>query len=106
MRILYYFKEKNILMDKWQRFHIFDELERHDCHIVVFNPLKYETIEEANEELLDYIKNNNFDLFMTPHGSNDIFVETLLEIKQMGLPTLLICFDNSIVPFKHHDVCR
>lgn len=106
MKILYYFKEKDVPMDKWQRFYIFGELERHDCHIEVFNPLKYETIEEANEKLLVHIKNNYCDLFMTPHGSDDLFVETLLKIKQRGVPTLLICFDNLIVPFNHHNICR
>lgn len=106
MQILYYFKEKNTLMDKWQIFHIFDELERHDCHITVYNPLDYSNIEEANEKLGSYIDNNSFDLFMTPHNCEDLYIETLLHIKQNGVPTLLICFDNLIVPFYHSKIAK
>jgi spore maturation protein CgeB len=106
MQILYYFKEKNTIMDKWQRYHIFDELESHNCYINVYNPLEYSSIEEANEKLGAFITNNNFDLFMTPHGSEDLFIDTLLQVKQQGLPTLLICFDNLIVPFQHRKIAQ
>lgn len=106
MEILYYFKEQETIMYQWQRFHIFDELENHDCHITVYNPLEYSTIDEANENLYAFIEEKNFDLFMTPHGSEDLFIETLLQIKQKGLPTLLICFDNLIVPFNHHKIAQ
>lgn len=107
MQILYYFKEKETLMDKWQRFHIFDELERHNCHITVFNPLNYSSVNEANEVFCSFInKNNSYDLFMTPHGSEDLYIDTLLKVKQKSIPTLLICFDNLIVPFAHQNIAR
>lgn len=106
MEILYYCKEKEILMDKWQRYHIFDELEKHGCMITVFNPLQYENISKANSSLIKHLNKKKYNLFMTPHGSQDIFIETLLMIKRMKIPTLLICFDNLIVPFKHKDIAK
>ena len=93
-------------MDKWQRYHIFDELEKHNCNITVFNPLEYTSIDEANKLLGQFIDKNKYDLFMTPHGSDDLFIETLMKIKQKGLPTLLICFDNLIVPFNHRKIAK
>ncbi|MFJ5717806.1 glycosyltransferase [Neobacillus sp. NPDC093127] len=106
MKILYYFKERDTMMYQWQRVHIFDELKRHDCNIEVFNPLVFDNIEEANEKLMQHIQNNHYDLFMTPHGSKDIYVQTLLKVKQKGIPTLLICFDNLIVPFDHSNIVK
>lgn len=93
-------------MDQWQRAHIFNELERNGHQITVFNPLHYKKTEEANIKLINYIKaqNKEFNLFMTPYGSVDLYPETLEKIKKMCIPTLLICFDNLIVPYKHSDI--
>ncbi|NKF08510.1 glycosyltransferase family 1 protein [Clostridium gasigenes] len=104
MKILYYFKEKDVMMDKWQRVHIFDELERHNCNITVFNPLEYTNIDEANEKLLENVKENKYDLFMTPHNHNDIYISSILDIKKNGVPTLLICFDSLITHYKHKNI--
>lgn len=85
MRILYYFKEKDVVMDQWQRAHIFHELAQYQIQIDVFNPLKYADYPAANDELLNYLRENpDYDLFMTPHGKEELFVETLNLIKQMG----------------------
>lgn len=88
-------------MYRWQHVHIFNELNQHDCAITIFNPLQFPDPQAANEELLLYIKRNRFDLFMTPHGHDDIFGETILEIKKKSIPTLLFCCDNLVVPFMH-----
>lgn len=104
MNILYYFKEKDTVMDKWQRVHIFDELERHNVHITVFNPLNFSSIDEANERLGQFIADRSFDLFMTPHNDSHLFPETLDMIKRKGVPTLLICFDNLIIPYYHKKI--
>lgn len=93
-------------MGQWQSVHIFDELKHYNCIITIFNPLDYNSMEEANEGLIELIKINNYDLFMTPHESNIIFIDTLLTIKKIGIPTLLICFDNLIIPFNHKDICK
>jgi len=106
MKILYYFEDKNTFMDKWQKVHIFDELEKHDCHFIIFSPLKFVTIDEANEKLIKCIDYEKFDLFMTPYGHEKLYFETLNHIKKLGIPTLLICFDNLLIPFKHQKIAK
>ena len=93
-------------MAQWQRVHFFDELEKHGCYINVFNPINYPTTNEANEKLINYIRNNKYDLFITPYGNKELYLETLKLIKSSGLPTLLICFDNLSQPFIHKNICK
>ncbi|NMH89332.1 glycosyltransferase family protein [Flavivirga algicola] len=106
VRILYYFREESTYMHQWQRIHIFDELERHGHSIEVFNPLHYSSTEEANEKLIHYIKDNckNFDLFLNCVGSEYIYKETIENISKIGLPTVLLCFDNLHAPFMHKKI--
>jgi spore maturation protein CgeB len=106
MKILYFFEEKNTLMDKWQRHHIFDELKKHDIVVEVFNPLDFEDLVVANQKLLKKLKESDFDLFMTPHNEDKLFIPTLKSIKALSVPTLLICFDNLVIPFKYKKVCK
>lgn len=105
MKILYFFKEDNTIMYQWQRHHIFSELLTHGIEIEVFNPLLFQTKETANSCLLSKIKKTGYDLFMTPHNEEDLYIDTLKQIKCFGIPTLLICFDNLIIPFFHKKIC-
>ncbi len=104
MKIIYYYKDFDTPMYQWQHIHIFDELEHHGCIIDVFNPLDYENYDQANEQLIKLIEKCSYDLFMTPHASRELSVDTIKEIRRRGIPTLLICFDNLIVPFVHYDI--
>lgn len=106
MNILYFFPELDSYMYKWQRVHIFDELEKNGHTINVFNPLNYRLIEDANEHLIHYIKNNkiSFNLFMSCAGAEFLYRETIMKIKSLGLPTLLICFDNLHAPYMHKKI--
>ena len=88
-------------MFQWQKVHIFNELACHDVNIELFNPLEYHSYEEANDKLLQRIKRGGVDMFMTTSTEKDLFIETLKHIKSIGIPTLLICFDNLTVPFNH-----
>lgn len=99
MKILYYFKEQSSVMFQWQRKHIIDELYLHGHEIDVFNPLSFKNYDEANERLLQLIKKENYQLFMTAHNEEVLYIETLKAIKKNGIPTLLICFDNLVVPY-------
>lgn len=103
MNILYFWAENDSFMSQWQRVHIFNELEHKGHKIAVFNPLNYESFELANEKLISYLKTTKIRpaLFMTCLNSEQIYKETILEIKQMGFPTLLVCFDNLHVPYNH-----
>lgn len=100
MRILYFFPEKQTIMNKWQRVHFIDELCRNNCLIEVFNPLFYNNIEEANEKLIERARLGNVDLFMTNLCNEKwIFINTLEEIKKLGIPTLSYRGDNLVMPF-------
>jgi hypothetical protein len=103
VKILYYFPEEEANMHQWQRIHFFDELAQNNIFIEVFNPLNYDDIAEAQNVLVDFVKNNKhrFDLFFTAVGDNFLTPDTVLEIKNIGLQTLLICFDNLHAPFIH-----
>lgn len=106
MKILYYFSEDTSYMSQWQRIHIFDELSHYDYDIEVYNPSDYKSIEEANDNLITHIKTskNKYDLFMTCVGSELLYKESVLEVKKIGIPTLLVCFDNLHAPFMHKKI--
>lgn len=102
MRIIYYFRELDTPMYWWQRIHFIDELRRNGHEIDTFNPLYYNSADEACEKFLLFLKeHNNYDLFLTCVDQNWLNKETILEIKKMGLPTCLICWDNLELPYKH-----
>lgn len=103
MNILYYFKDYDSYMSKWQYVHIIDELQKVGHTIVVFNPLKYKTLDESNENLVPFIRKSTlkFDLFLNCEGDGFLYSETVKEVKLLGLPTVLICFDNLHAPYLH-----
>lgn len=88
-------------MSMWPQVHVYDELARHNCKVTTFNALEYENADNANEQLLQFIKNKRFDLFITTCNEYDLFIETLEKIKACGIATLLICPDNLINPQMH-----
>lgn len=106
MKILYYFEQLNTPMFLWQNDHIVNELKQHSIDVEIFNPLHYETIEEANKKLITCVTKGHYDLFMTCHAENLLFIETIKNIKRLGIPTLLICFDNLLIPYEHKNVCK
>ena len=104
MKILYYHKEYQTPMYLWQRVHIIDELAHHGIQVEMLNPLDYETLEQANETLLKEAATAQYDLFMTPHNEEELFLDTLQQIKHLGIPTMLICFDNLVAPYLHRNI--
>jgi len=90
-------------MSKWQYVHIIDELERHGHKITVYNPLAYKSPEEANENLIPYIKSSKikFDIFLNCESDGFLYASTVDEICKTGLATVLICFDNLHAPHLH-----
>lgn len=103
MNILFFFPEENSYMGQWQKYHILDELKHQGHAIHLFNPLLFQTFEQANHELIRFIKNSghSFDLFVNSLGSDQLLPDTVKEIKKAGIATLLICFDNLYAPFMH-----
>lgn len=105
MKILYYCDNDGSLMHMWQQYHFYHELGCHGVEVVQFNPLDYSNTSIANLELLKVVLNNEYHLFMTPHNEDKLFVETLSAIKREKIPTLLICYDNLVIPFSHKNIC-
>ena len=101
MKILYFFKNLPSMMFQWQKFHIIDELKIHGCDVEIFDPHQYENLEKANQAVLRKIREGHYDMFMTCHNENIVFTETIREIKKTGIPTVLFCPDNLVIPFYH-----
>lgn len=104
MRILYYFRDYGTVMFSWQTFHIVNEMKHYNCEIEIFNPLKYDSIEQANEMLLNQVRNQSYDIFLTCHNEELLYIDTLQSIKKLGIPTLLFCPDNLLAPFNHEHI--
>lgn len=104
MNILYFFKNYDNMMYKWQYYHIVSEMKMHGCCIHIFSPLNYDSKEEANLRLLDEIRNKQYQLFMTCLTGYDLWPDTLKEIKKIGIPTLLFCPDNLVAPYNHRSI--
>jgi hypothetical protein len=100
MKIFYYFRELNTPMYWWQRTHFFSELEQTNfAQIISFNPLNFETVEEANDKLIPAIKQED-DVDIWLHKS------TIERIKELGIPTILVCWDNLELPYKHKAIAK
>ncbi len=104
MNVLYYFLELQTPMYAWQRYHFINELSNSDIMFNIFNPLCFSNIEEANTALIKEARKGIYDLFFTCMDSRYIFSETVCELKRMGLPTLLVCWDNLELPYLHKKI--
>ena len=92
------------MMYQWQKYHIIDEMAEHNCQIDILSPLSYESIEEANEEIVKKLRDNCYDLFLTCLTSTHLFPETIKRIRELGIPSLLFCPDNLVAPFNHEKI--
>lgn len=100
MKVLYFFQDLETNMFNWQKVHIIDELCRHDVQVEIFNPLHYHTPEEANCKVLDRLKEGKYSLFFTNVCYYKmLFIDTLQEIRRIGIPTLCLRCDNLIIPY-------
>lgn len=100
MKLLYYYFETSKPMDQWKRVHFINELSQHGICVDTFNPLVFNSFEEANQKLLDYVKNNPVDLFVSSTLKESMLAgDVISEIRKMGIPTLCLRFDNLTTPF-------
>ncbi len=106
IRILYFFSIHDRNMDQWQKAHIINELSVHDCAVDIFNPLEFEIEEEKFRQFCKKMESSNYDLFMTGHWDDEVNKDIIDAVKSKGIPTLLICFDNLIAPYRYKNVCR
>lgn len=100
MKILYFYQELPTPMFQWHRIHFIDELSHYNIEFDTFNPLVFSSVEEANEKLIKKAKDGKYDLFFSNTCYYKmLFVETLEEMKKLGIPTLTISWDNISVPY-------
>lgn len=100
MKIFYYFSDLETNMYNWQRVHFIDELIRHGIEFEIFNPLFFKEASEANERALQILKNGGYSLFFTNICYYKmLYIETILEIKKLGIPTLCLRYDNLVIPY-------
>ncbi len=106
MKVVYYFPKNETIFHQWPEIHFFNELAFSNVHFEIFNPLNYPTTDYAGEELLKYLKNNpgEFSLFFTAVGDDFLKPEIVKEIQKIGIPTLLICYDNLQIPHFHKNL--
>lgn len=99
MKVLYFFPEQKTPMYQWHRTHYIDELSHYGIEFTIFNPLEYESYQEANEELLKKIKVGNYQMFFTCLCNEKyIYKETLQEIRRIGIPSCSFRPDNLTIP--------
>ena len=91
-------------MQLWQRFHILDELRGHGIEVEEFDPGRYQSEDEAISALKGVLKGRQFDLFFTPYGKKYITEGLLEELRAWGVPSLLFCPDNLLVPYEHLEI--
>lgn len=106
MKILYYFRNLGTAMYMWQIYHIVDELAHYDCIVDIFNSDNFESLDEANDQVLKKLREEPYDLFMTCHNEKLLYISTVKEIKKIGIPTLLFCPDNLLAPFNHEHIAK
>ena len=106
MNIIYYSMANDTPMYTWQQYNFIDELSRHGISVTVFNPLLYENFDDANNELIKQLKKHSYDLFMTSHNEKILYMDTIEKLHSIGIPMLLICFDNLLIPFEHQKVAK
>jgi glycosyltransferase involved in cell wall biosynthesis len=102
--ILYVYSSGKKVEWLWQYMHFFSELKDYGIEFIPFNIENYKTNYE--DVLLKQIKNNhqNISLFMTELNDYQISEAALAEIKKIGIPMLLICYDNLTIPFVHQKI--
>ena len=107
MRIFYYALEYPTPMYLWQRQHHIGELEAAGHEIIRFNPADWPDMDTANTEAAKALREaGHVDLFMTCDDQDTVYPGTLLEASRLGIPTLLICWDNLELPHKQKRLAR
>ncbi len=100
MKILFFYQELPTPMYHWHRVHYIDELSHYGIEFDSLNPLLFDSVEEANNALLKRARQCKYDMFLSNTCYYKmLFIETLEEIKKMGIPTLTIAWDNLMAPY-------
>lgn len=103
MKILYLRYYSNNNMTHWQDMNFIHELSQYDVDFEVLN-----FTNQTQEEIIAQIKlkYDDVDLFLSSCDDEVLSKELMQVIDEKSIPTLLMCFDNLSVPFKHKNCCR
>ncbi|MCH5326427.1 MAG: glycosyltransferase [Duncaniella sp.] len=105
MKIFYYFLEYPTPMYRWQHDNLIDELRRAGHEVVTFNPALYPTPAQANEAALAQLRASaGWHLFMSCDDQHILLPDTVRAVAAMGIPTLLIAWDNLELPYKQRRI--
>ena len=107
-QIFYYFPATTSYIHSWQNTHFINELQHYNVHFIIFNPLEDNNKDNVEEKLLKSIKRNRQQLsfFMTSVFDNEISPSLIKAIRQLGIPTVLIAFDNLSIPYRHKKIAK
>ncbi|MCM1163640.1 MAG: glycosyltransferase [Muribaculaceae bacterium] len=105
MKIFYYFLEYDTPMYGWQRQNHIDELIRAGHEVVTFNPAQYGSMTQANSEAVKMLRQGSgWDMFLACDDQDVLFPETVGRVREMGIPSCLICWDNLELPYKQKKI--
>ncbi|MFT5852187.1 MAG: spore maturation protein CgeB [Colwellia sp.] len=105
MKIIYYYSGYSSNMSGWQKVNFIDELSNNGHEIILVSMNDYVDAQIKNDKIRADITLYQPDLFMTSCDDSTLTSDFLSVIKQASIPSLLICFDNLSVPFKHRKCC-
>jgi len=107
--IFYYFPSNGSVMDQWQNLHFIEELKGQGIAFDVFNP-RTQIIDFGSIEDLIYerIKANreNISIFLASAFDGYLSESLLISIKNLGIPTVLMSFDNLSIPYKQKKISQ
>ncbi len=93
-------------MQTWQRRHFMAELAIYGVEFIEFNPTLYKSRDELAASLNQFLLDNVIDLFFTSCGSDLIYYEILSLVRSHSIPSLLICYDNLLIPYEHLKISK
>lgn len=93
-------------MQTWQRRHFMAELAIYGVEFIEFNPTLFKGRDELATSLKRLFANNKFDLFFTSCGIDFVDSEILSLVRTYSVPSLLICYDNLLIPYEHLEVAK
>ena len=93
-------------MSSWQDYNFIHELKAYEVEFIKVRVNNNLSEEQALDELQSQIHEHRPNLFMSSCDDNCLNESLLGVVAKNGLPSLLICFDNLSVPYKHKKCCK
>lgn len=105
-KIFFAFNSGKPVQDLWQYFHFIDELKKYQIEFELFNSFDFNN--DFEEMMIRKIRSmkDHISMFFTGFADFQISENCINEIKKIGIPTVLICYDNLSVPYNHYKVSR